>query len=176
MTGMVLDGTNGITFPDATNQLRGGARQLAQMQTFATGALLSGATGVPFDNTIPQNTEGDQYLSLSITPINASSTLEIDVTLYASGSALNPFTTALFQDANVNAIATASNTFALVDNVFPTYLKLIIPAGTTSSTTFKVRAGGASGWGGTMRLNGNTSGQVMGGVMQSRITIKEYLP
>jgi hypothetical protein len=53
-------------------------------------------------------------------------------------------------------------------------LGLLITAGTTSAITFRVRGGGSNA--GTCYFNGGSAVQYLGGVFNSRITIKEYLP
>ncbi|WP_341918697.1 hypothetical protein [Polaromonas sp. YR568] len=150
-------------------------KMIAQVQTLATGALATGTTVIPFDDTIPQNTEGDQYMSLAITPQNASSTLEIDVVIYiSSGSAVGQSIAALFQDSTAGALkAMASQQFASGQPA-PIVFKHVMTAGTTSATTFKVRAGPPSA--ATMTFNGSAGARQFGGVMASSITIKEYLP
>ena len=147
----------------------------AQIVTSTSGTLATGTTIIPFDNTIPQNTEGDQYLSLAITPQNASSTLEINVVLIVSGTAWSSAggIVALFQDATANALAAVADglTNNLAHSISFTHF---MAAGTTSATTFKVRAG--CGGAGTTTVNGQSGAQLMGGLSASRITIKEYLP
>ncbi len=48
---------------------------VVQVVNTQDGAVATGTTVLPWDDTIPQNTEGDQYMSLSITPTNASNKL-----------------------------------------------------------------------------------------------------
>jgi hypothetical protein len=151
-------------------------KMLAQVQTFQTGTVATGAGTIPQDDTIPQNTEGDQYMSLSITPQNALSTLEIDVQFFGSTGTGggNPIIVALFQDSTANALA-AADQYQLTPNAITSVsLKHTMTAGTTSATTFKVRAGGTGA--GTTTFNGFSAGRTFGGVIASRITIKEYLP
>jgi len=150
-------------------------RQLAQSVTYTTGAVATGTTVIPLDDTIPQNTEGDQYMSLAITPTNASSTLEITVNWYGANDTLNSYLMmALFQDSTTNALASAfiGNT-QLANGISNGSLVHSMTAGTTSATTFKVRAGAN---GGTTTFNGRNAGRIFGGNMASRITINEYLP
>ena len=153
-------------------------RVLAQVVTFQTGAVATGTTVIPYDDTIPQQTEGDQYMSLAITPQNASSTLEIDVLCHLAASAAGAFRiiAALFQDSTASALVAESIMFdsssgGQHDGVS---FKYMMTAGTIGSTTFKVR-GGLSG-AGTATFNGAAGARIFGGVMASRITIKEYLP
>lgn len=149
-------------------------RKIAQIVTFTTGAVFTGTTVIPLDDTIPQNTEGDQYLSLTITPKNAASELHIDVVLQISPSAGNHVITALFQDAGANALAAFVNIPGSGTYMNAAVFKHVMTAGGTAATTFKVRCGIDSS--GTITINGQSGGRKMGGVISSRITIKEYLP
>jgi hypothetical protein len=151
-------------------------RQLAQTVTTQVGTIASGTTTFPQDNTIPQNTEGDQYMALAITPTNASSTLEIEVTVLGASTASSTFVgIGLFQDSTANAISAAATTAAASTGIMNVTFRHVMTAGTTSATTFKVRAGRSDG--GLFYFNGNASAvQMLGGINASRITIKEYLP
>jgi hypothetical protein len=159
----VADGGTGIST----------AKSVAQIVTYATGAMSTGTTPFPFDNTIPQITEGDQYLTVNITPTNASSLLEIDVTLNATGTTWASVggCVALFQVGTSNALCSAVDTLAN-SSARTTSFKHIMTAGSTSTLTFTVRAGGASG---TTTVNGQAGTAYHGGTLPSRITIKEWL-
>lgn len=148
-------------------------RGIAQIVTYGTGEVASGTATIPYDDTIPQNTEGTQFMSLAITPQSEASLLEIDVTIAVAHSVAAWITAGLFQDAYADAIAIASSYMSPSKIVMHTF-KYMTTARTTSATTFKVRAGG--GVGGTTTFNGVTGARRYGGVMASRITIKEYLP
>lgn len=137
-------------------------------------ASATGTTVIPADNTIPQNTEGDQYMSLAITPLSATSTLIIDVTIVLANSATIQLTAALFQDATASALAAApfsTNSATLAGTCRFTHK---MSSGSTASTTFKIRAGGASA--GTTTFNGAGGAQLYGGVCASSITITEVAP
>lgn len=140
-----------------------------QVVNYQTGAVATGTTTIPVDDTIPQKTEGDEYLSLAITPDNSSNLLKIEVSLVASCSSQAYLVTALFQDAVANALAVdmwlapASDPTLMAFNYYMT-------AGTTSATTFKVRVGGHTG---TTTINGWGGNRKYGGVMSSSITISE---
>lgn len=138
-----------------------------------TGAVSTGTTTLPNDDTIPQNTEGDQYMSLAITPKNTANILIIDVVFFGSVSVASPIGVALFQDSTAGALAAGINFQVSTDAQNPKSVTFrhIMTAGTTSATTFKVRAGGTSG---TMTFNGNNGSRVFGGVMSSSIMITEY--
>lgn len=148
------------------------AGSVLQVKNFQFGTASTGTTLIPTDNTIPQITEGTQFLSLAITPISATSKLLINCLLNASYSTVGPrYTIALFQDSTVNAVSAgaaypASNT--VIQQISCNYF---MTSGTTSSTTFTVRAGGDGA--GTITVNGLSGTQTLGGVLYSSITITE---
>jgi hypothetical protein len=119
-------------------------------------------------------------MTRAITPTSSSSILIISAIVNTSNSAATideGVTCALFQDSTANAIAaTATGT----DNNYysvgmPLMLSLThhMVAGTTSSTTFKIRLGGHSG---TTYFNKSHEGDKFGGMYCSSITITEYTP
>lgn len=178
---VTINGSTGITLPGNTStalnavplqQLSG---RTAQVQGYRTGAVASGSNVIPFDNTIPQITEGDQYMSLTFTPTNASSTLEISVTAVLScTNATQSVVAALFQVGVSDALAVAAHTQQVGTGISTISFKHHMTAGTTSPITFTVRGGGQAG---TCFLNGNnTSGALFGGKYASSITVVEYLP
>lgn len=148
--------------------------KIAQVVNTETGTVATGSTIVPDDNTIPQNTEGDQYMTLAITPTNSSSTLLIDVVWIGAASTAGVETVALFQDTTANALAAAQMDITTAANMRTVAFRHKMTAGTTSATTFKVRAGlnGSA----TTTFNGSAGSQTLGGVMASSITITEVLP
>ncbi len=147
------------------------AGDVVQVQRYETGASATGTTTIPDDDTIPQNTEGDQYMSVSITPTNANSTLKIDVVAMWGNSAGQNAGIALFQDSTANAIAAIRDRNDVSNGGVTSTLTHYMTAGTTSSTTFKVRIGGDSA--GTTTFNGTQGNRLYGGVMASSITVTE---
>ena len=145
------------------------AGSVLQVVNSQTGAVATTTTTIPFDDTIPQITEGAQFLSLAITPISATSKLLFQIVLMVSTSGANNVGVALFQGATTSAIA-ATLTFPSTGNNNTCALNYFMTSGTTSSTTFTVRAGPGAG---TLTVNGNTSARLFGGVMYSSITITE---
>lgn len=173
-TGAVEELTVGSGLSLASGSLSVSGRVIAQVQTFSTGAVATGTTTIPGDDTIPQITEGDQYMTLAFTPTNVNSTLEIDVLWVGSHDTGTQIVVALFRDAVTDAISVScKNTHtgtAIADIAF----KHVMTAGTTSVITFRVRAGATAA--GTMTFNGAAGVRRFGGLVASRITIKEYLP
>ncbi len=140
-----------------------------------TGTSATGTTTIPADNTIPQNTEGDEYMTRSITPRSATSILEIDVTIVLSNSATPNYQliAALFQDSTANALAAAAIQAVAAAGIQTINFRHRMTSGTTSATTFKVRAGASVA--GTTTFNGQSGGGHLGGVLASSITIKEMI-
>ncbi len=142
----------------------------AQVVNIQTGAVATGTVAIPNDNTIPQNTEGTQFMTLAITPTNASNKLKIEVVLFLESAVGNERTVALFQDSTANALAAGSAHNFSGEGHFIAFTHYMT-AGTISATTFKVRAGAETT--GTTTFNGQSSGRKYGGVMASSITITE---
>lgn len=152
-----------------TFQAAGG--KIVQVVNFQTGAVATGTTVTPHDDTIPQNNEGDQFMSLAITPTNASNKLLISIEAGCSKSGGTPtITMALFQDSTVDALS-AVGQFAVATAFENLVLTHYMTAGTTSATTFSVRIGGNTA--GTTTFNGTNAARKNGGVNASSITIKE---
>jgi hypothetical protein len=132
----------------------------------------TGTTTMPIDDTIPQNTEGNEYMSLAITPKASTNVLIIEAIIHVSNSAANrSFAAALFQDATANALAASASRVETATAIIPMVIKHKMTAGTTSSTTFKVRAGATAA--GTTTFNGSGGTRVFGGITVSSMTITE---
>lgn len=155
--------------PTASNALSGSVIQVVNTQS---GAVSTGTTTTPVDDTIPQNTEGTEFLTRSITPSNSSNKLKIDVVFCAGFPNNLPMVVALHQDTTADAIAAVVNwnSYNAEQNGVVKFSHYMT-AGTTSATTFKVRAGMGSA--GTVTFNGAGSSRLLGGVMASSITITE---
>lgn len=160
-TGATVSGAYTAT---AANALAG---SVVQVVNYQTGALASGSTTIPDDDTIPQNTEGNEYMTLAITPKSATNKLRIDVVGNFSGLT-EVLAVALFQDSTANALASTRNLIDSGNSITVSFIHYMT-AGTTSETTFKVRAGVRTG---TTYLNGSST-RKHGGVMASSITITE---
>jgi len=153
----------------------GQVSKVVQMVNEQTGAVATGSTSMPYDDTIPQITEGDQYLSLAITPTNASNVLLIEVNGFFALNTGNYLTVGLFVVGTANALAATMNISDAVNRPFQQSFTHKITAGTTSALTFTVRAGLGSG-SGTVTRNGAGGSRVFGGVASTSITITEYTP
>jgi hypothetical protein len=137
-----------------------------------SGAMQTNAGTIPYDDTIPQNTEGYEYMTLAITPKNAANILLVEAVFHLSPAGNDHITVALFQDSGANAIAAA---VAAVTSgwIQPITLKHYMVAGGVAAITFKIRAGAIAA---AVTLNGAGGGRKLGGVLMSSITITEMKP
>jgi hypothetical protein len=147
----------------------GGA--IVQVVNTITGAVATGTTAFPNDDTIPQITEGDQYMTLAITPTSATNNLRIDVVAYIAHSGDSFVSGALFQDATEGALACMQSESKAANSPNTIVFTHFMAAGTTSATTFRFRAGAASG--ATTTFNGVSGSRKLGGKLASSITITE---
>ena len=127
---------------------------------------------IAHDDTIPQNDEGVEVLSLAITPTSASNKLFFTTSgACACSGAQEQHVIALFQDSTANALACLSQRGTSQTNNDQTLtLSYVMTAGTTSATTFKVRLGST---GGTLTTNGHGGSREYGGVQTTSLTIME---
>lgn len=151
-----------------------GAEQegLVQVVHTQTGAVATGTTQIPSDDTIPQNNEGDEYLDQAITPKDAGNTLIIESKIFLISSTTGiQMTIALFQDAIANALCVGGQQIPNENDQIELSLRFKMTAGTTSEITFKIRAGADEV--GTTTLNGISGARKYGGVLFSSLTITE---
>lgn len=154
-----------------SNIADGNVQNVVELQT---GAVATGTTVIPVDDSIPQNTEGDQIMSQVFRPTNVNNKLRITVIAHVSGSTANiPNAVALFQDATAGALAAMADKTS-DSQVTHNAVTVVhhMKAATIALTTFKVRAGVGTG-GGTLTFNGIAGGRLLGGVITSSIRIEE---
>jgi len=163
---------SGVNITNSGTATGFGGGKVVQVVSAQTGAVATGTTVMPYNDTIPQNNEGDEYLTVAITPAHASNTLYISVSLHGGHSeTLGASTIAIFQDTTANALACGSQFKGRAQDTNSMSLQYKMAAGTTSATTFKLRAGG--GGSGTFTLNGRSSARIFGGVQTTAITVME---
>jgi len=132
----------------------------------------TGTNVLPYDNTIPQNTEWDQYLTATITPTAWANKLWIESSCTISNNSATTFSSALFQGSTVWALA-ARGWGASVDVVSDLRIDHTMVAGTTSATTFNIRAWGSWAW--TTTFNGTAGARVLWWALNSYIKISEIM-
>ena len=153
-----------------TNLIDGTLSEIAQVVSASTTSVSTNSTNMPADGTTPQNDEGDQILTCSITPTNSSSTLVFFITIsnWINSTAAYAKVAALFKDSDASAVWT------MADATNDDYAKTatghwIQTAGSTSSQTYKLRVGSSNG-------NVIVNNSAAGGLHNTLITIWEVVP
>lgn len=142
-SGVSITNGNGVSGNPTITLAAGGIVQTA----FATSSSSSStASTIPADTTIPQNTEGTEFITCAITPTSATNKLLIELEIpIIDGSTAMAWIGALFQDSTANALATSSVAVSASGVMDSFKISYYMTAGTTSSTTFKFRYGGNTG-------------------------------
>jgi len=138
---------------------------------------LSTTSIVPFDDTIPQISEGSSADSLIITPSDASNILLIEYTAWSSSTAASGTSAvfSIFRDSGVNAIQSCVTAFPAASQSTTTVkMRHYVTAGSTSPTTFSIRYGSSNGL--RVAINGAGGGRKLGGSAAATLTITEYTP
>jgi hypothetical protein len=144
-----------------------------QMVSTLTSAVATGTTQIPLDDTIPQNTEGDQYMTVAITPKYSTSILVVQIVVFCSVTGTNANAiAALFQDSTANSLAVGMNYQGTATAPTPIVFQHTMTSGTTSTTTFKLRAG--PGGAQTLTFNGQTGSRLFGTTPKSSMIVTEY--
>ncbi len=165
--------SNGVGAAPTFQAAAGGGSFIQEVYT-QTSAYVSGTTVIPLDDTIPQNTEGFEVITVTITPTSATSILEISFDgVIGNTSGTYGTSIALFQDSTAGALAATSTSVWTGASPISGTLRHNMVAGTTSATTFKIRIGPSVT--STSAING-ASGRLYGGVATTSITVKEYTP
>ena len=151
-----------VTFP---------AGHIVQTVSTMFGAVATGTGLMALDDTIPQISEGNEFMTQAITPKSDTNKLFIEVVWQGTISVAHGFIVALFQDSTASALAGLQENRATVNHSKSLSFNHYMTSGTDSSTTFKVRAGACAT--ATTTFNGNAGSRVLGGVMASSITIYE---
>lgn len=132
--------------------------------------LQSITSSIPNDDTKPQITEGDQVLSLAITPKSSTSVLVIEFIAMGTTSGTAFVTTALFEAANTNAIQVS--VLSSSGAAWATWnLLKYVTSGTTSAQTYSVRMGISAN---TLNINGFGGARFYGGSAETELIITEY--
>jgi hypothetical protein len=131
-------------------------------------------TIMPNDNTIPQNDEGDEVLSLTVTPTNAASLLRITAKLNIGGASAAQAGCALFIDSTAGALAATSGHVGVSTLMDQMELRHYVSASNTTQRVYHVRVG--SGAAGDVFLNGDATSRTYGGVAASYLEVEEILP
>ena len=178
-----------------------GAAEYGRLGTGATGQLLVGGSDpawawrgwvqraignntsrlqlsarIPGDDTKPQQSEGTEIVTASITPRSADSLLRLTAWLPLVQNPAVSAVTALgsfYRDAAVDPIASGACAFNGAENV-PFSLMAEVLAGSTSPCVFKLRFGPIENY--PLWLNGNATTRLFGGALSATLIVDELAP
>ena len=169
----ILNADIGAAAAIATTKLGAGA--IVQVVNVQDGDVAASTALIPHDATVPQITEGAEFMTLAITPASTSNKLKIDVVaILASNAATNWLIGSLFNTDfhSTNAIKTMQEWHDTVNTGAIMGFTVFMDAPTTSATTFRFRAGSRDS--GTTTFSGTNSSANFGdGHMVSSMTITE---
>lgn len=131
-------------------------------------------TSIPFDNTVPQITEGAEFVTVTITPSSASSKILLYFTgMFGCTLAINVLTVALFRNSTASAIhAISGQTVNSTNSITPISMCYVDSPATTSPITYRIRAGVPTS--ATLRSNAAGDGTSLGGVPGLQLVAVEF--
>ncbi|MCV9940907.1 hypothetical protein OIU35_31540 [Boseaceae bacterium BT-24-1] len=170
-SGQVLTSAGAGALPTWQTPLTGAVGSIIQTVPSATSSVALLTVIIPYDNSIPQNTEGTEVLTGAITPTATSSKVRVRVIGFGSTvTTTEVIIAALFRDSGANALnVTVSNQANTGDIKVFSFEFLDTPA-TTSAITYKLRTGASAG---NMNLNTPQSGTKFGGLVTTSMTLEE---
>lgn len=149
--------------------------RIVQVVEAMNATYASSSATIPYDNSIPQSSEGTEFTQAAInfTPAYATSLLLIEAIAYVSNSVSNTSVAiCLFKDAatDASAVGIASPSGGQdSDSAIISYKEAAVDV---TARVYKLRYGGYQG---TSYINGTSGGPLFGGVMKSGLRITEVL-
>lgn len=171
---LAVDTTNGAAYIKTTDSENTGWSELLTSSTSSgevvqvvyaeTATQTTTAAQIPDDNSIPQITEGEEVLTVSITPKNSNNLLYITTNINMSGGSATA-AAAIFRSDEANALlAMATPGLTMNPGIRET-------AGTTNAISISLRIG--SGDMTNVEFNTGNNSDPYGGVRKSSITVME---
>lgn len=141
-----------------------------QIVSTQTSVVDTTANNIAVDDSLPQSNEGKEFLSRTITPVSATSILNVRAVLMVASSSSSQIVAALFQDAGADALSVSSQEVSGSNVMHQLTLEYSKTSGTTNQITFKVNAGATAG---TTTNNGAAGARLFGGAILSSLTVTE---
>lgn len=148
-----------------------GVIQLQSHEIGASTAYINSNTVIPFDDTIPQNTEGDQLFSGTYTPVSLTSEIYVEFWgMFGVGGAAAVLIAALFQDNGADAVSVVAQ-YVAGTVVCPLDLMYRFSPASLDPITFSIRFGPSTNVGTSSYLNGNSAGRLFGGITRAYLRV-----
>lgn len=165
---------NKLPAVDGSNLLAMGRRVIQTIESI-TGSVLTGTGTVPYDDSIPSNTEGNEYMNYTFTPEKVGSLVELECLFHVSNNQNSQvMCIGLFKNGEANATTISWEPMNVQNQVMPLYLYYQFTTTSLTPITFRIRIGANNA--GTTTMNGSGGFRLGGGVLASGFWIKEYAP
>ena len=149
----------------------GGSGSIVKTASSISNSTATGTTLIPLDDTIPQITEGTEFITLSFTPTTIGNKIRVSANIFGAYSVAAKVTTALFEGTTANALMAAASTVSASNDVMMQSLVWEGTVASLSTLTYRLRIGGSTA--GTFTLNGSAGARLFGGVGYSNIIVTE---
>jgi hypothetical protein len=126
---------------------------------------------IPFDDTIPQITEGTQILTLNIAPRFTNSKIQLTFNGFGAADAAGAFSAALFRVGTTDALKVTTTYLAGANYRDELNIDWVDSPATTTTVTYTIRAGAQAG--NIARMNGNSTARFFGGTAACTLVAKE---
>lgn len=170
--------TQSGTFSGTSSGTNTGDQQVGvvQVKYALADADYSTTNTIPFDDTIPQNTEGEELVTVSITPTSTSNYLRVRATLpMVSRSSGGGVTVALFKDSGADALNAGTALIGSSSEYGNISLEWVEQASGTTAQTWKLRYGGNTA--STAYVNRRGAGALYGSTKPVvSLTVEEFTP
>ena len=162
---------NGAAAPSWVEYARGAIAQEAKTES---SAVATGTTNLPFDDTAPTSSEGDEYMTVAITPKSASSVLLIIAQAYFANSSSGQSNGMALWDKTAGTLIHAITEFSsTADMTMAPLIVATVSAASTSARTYAVRIGRNNA--GTITFNGNGSARKYSTTVKSSLRVLEIM-
>lgn len=145
-------------------------RRIGSVASYTSTGVGTGTTTISTGGT-PTISDGTQILSATITPLSATSTLDIHVTVHFASSVAGTAAVTLFEGSNLLAISAQT---VAVNNLNSVSFSHRVTSGSASIKTYTVRIGNSAA--ATITFNGVSGASLYTPGLSSNINITEILP
>ena len=149
----------------------GGSGSVVKTTSSLVNSLITGTTLIPLDDTIPQITEGTEFITISYTPSAIGNRIRVTANTYGAYSVAAKVTAALFEGTTANALAATAETVAASNDVVQHTLSYEGTVSSLTALTYRLRIGGSTA--GTYTLNGAAGARLFGGIGYSSLVVTE---
>lgn len=167
-TDILLDQTVTNVESLITNFQNSGNGVILQKKSYKTSTVSTMSALIPYDNTVPQITEGTEVMAIDFTPMSATSKILIEVDLSVDCSSNYYIMAAVFDSRNSSALRTSMAWNYSATGQSRSF-RHIVNNDSVTSRRYSVRLGVN---GGVLTFNGPS---LMGGSISSNLIITEFL-